>query len=149
MQREMEQAQQMDMLSQSAGPQGGGVGDPGAGATGMPQQGGTMPAAPGAPPQNPVDQFLMQRQNSPNVPRTPEDLQSQAQLLAQQLLSLPESVKDSQLIKLKKSDATMHALVKSIIDDIRQQARTEGGAQVMAQQFGQPAGGQGPVPPGP
>ena len=86
---------------------------------------------------SPVDQFLAQRQNSPNVPRTPEDLQQQAQLIANQLLSMPESIKDSELIKLKRADSTMHALVTSIIDDIRQQARSQGGAMVMAQQFGQ------------
>ena len=143
MQKQMEQAQQMDSLTQDAQMMGG-VGNPGAGATGMaPQQAGTqqagmMPTAPGAAP-NPVDQFLMQRQNGPNVPRTPDDLQSQAQLIAQQLLSLPESQKDSQLIKLKKSDPTMHALVKSIINDIRQQAQTQGGAMLMQQQYG---GGQ-------
>lgn len=159
MQKEMEQAQQMDALSQQASMLGG-VGNPGASATGMaPQQAGTTPpagttpAAPGAPPAPPappVDQFLMQRQNTPNVPRTPEELQMQAQLIAQQLLSLPETQKDSQLIKLKKANPTMHALVSSIIDDIRQQARTEGGAILLAQQYGGGgASGQGPVPPGP
>jgi hypothetical protein len=85
----------------------------------------------------------MQRQNAPNIPRTPEDLQQQAQLIANQLLSMPEPQKDSELIKLKRGDATMHALVSSIIDDIRQQARTQGGAMVMAQQYGQ--GGQPPA----
>jgi hypothetical protein len=84
-----------------------------------------------------VDQFLMQRQNSPNVPRTPEEMQMQAQLIANDLLSKPESLKDSELIKLKRSDSTMHALVTSIIDDIRQQARSQGGAMLMAQQYGQ------------
>jgi hypothetical protein len=146
MQKEMEQSQQMDLLAQSAGAPGG-IGDPGAGATGMaPQQAGMMPSAPGLPP-NPVDQFIMQRQNSPNVPRTPEDLQAQAQQIAQQVLTLPESQKDSQLIKLKKSDPTIHALVKSIIDDIRQQAQSQGGAMLMAQQYGQ-GGGQASMPPG-
>jgi hypothetical protein len=111
-----------------------------------PQQAGMMPSAPGLPP-NPVDQFIMQRQNSPNVPRTPEDLQAQAQQIAQQVLTLPESQKDSQLIKLKKSDPTIHALVKSIIDDIRQQAQSQGGAMLMAQQYGQ-GGGQASMPPG-
>ena len=142
MQKEMEQAQSMKDISQQAQMMGG-VGNTGAGATGMPPQGGA-PQGGAAPPQpgmpgggSPVDQFMMQRTNSPNVPRTPEDLQTQAQLLANQILSLPESQKDSELIKLKRSDATMHALVSSIIDDIRQQAKTQGGAQVMAQQFGQ------------
>ena len=138
MQKEMEQSQQMDTLTQ-ADPMMGGVGNAGAGATGAPQPGAPPQGAPGAPP-NPVDQFLLQRQNSPNIPRTPDDLQSQAQLIAQQLMSLPESQKDSQLIKLKRSDPTMHALVKSIIGDIRQQAQQQGGAMVLAQQYG---GGQG------
>jgi hypothetical protein len=143
MQKEMEQAQQMKDLSQSVDMMGG-MGQAGAGATGMPAPGGApAPAAPGAPagPGQPtaVDQFLMQRHNSGSIPRTPEDLQQQAQLIANQLLSLPETQKDSELIKLKRGDATMHALVTSIIDDIRQQARSQGGAMVMAQQYGQPA----------
>jgi hypothetical protein len=143
MQAEMQQAQQMKDMSQSPDMMAG-VGDAGAGATGMPADGGGAPAqapAGGLPGQapSPVDQFLMQRQNSPSVPRTPDELQQQAQLMANQLLSMPESVKDSELIKLKRSDATMHALVTSIIDDIRQQARSQGGAMVMAQQFGQGA----------
>lgn len=139
MQKEMEQAQSMKDISQQTQMMGG-VGNTGAGATGMPAQGGAVPQ-PGMPGAggSPVDQFMMQRTNSPNVPRTPEDLQTQAQLLANQILSLPESQKDSELIKLKRSDQTMHALVSSIIDDIRQQAKTQGGAQVMAQQFGQGA----------
>lgn len=146
-QKEMEQAQQMQDLSQS-GDMSQNMGQAGAGATGMPQGGGApVPAAGGAPigPGQPtaVDQFIMQRQNAPNIPRTPEDLQQQAQLIANQLLSMPEPQKDSELIKLKRGDATMHALVSSIIDDIRQQARTQGGAMVMAQQYGQ--GGQPPA----
>ena len=155
MQKEMEQSQQMDALSQQS-PMLGGMGNTGAGATGMPPQQGAAPAqgaapqagAPPAPPPPPVDQFLMQRQNTPNVPRTPEDMQAQAQLIAQQLLTLPESQKDSQLIKLKKADPTMHALVSSIIDDIRQQARSQGGAMLMQQQFGGQPAAQGPMPPG-
>ena len=155
MQKEMEQSQQMDALSQQS-PMLGGMGNTGAGATGMPPQQGAAPAqgaapqagAPPAPPPPPVDQFLMQRQNTPDVPRTPEDMQAQAQLIAQQLLTLPESQKDSQLIKLKKADPTMHALVSSIIDDIRQQARSQGGAMLMQQQFGGQPAAQGPMPPG-
>lgn len=145
MQEEMQQSQEMKDMAQPAQMMQG-AGDPGASATGMPpggdpsQQGGAPPAgaAPGQPGGgSPVDAFLAQRQNSPNIPRTPEDLQSQAQILAQQILQLPEGQKDSELIKLKRSDPTTHALVSSIIDDIRQQARSQGGAQVMAQQFGQ------------
>lgn len=142
MQKEMEQAQQMKDLSQSSDMMMN-MGQAGAGATGQPPApgGAPAPAAAGAPvgPGQPtaVDQFLMQRQNAPNIPRTPEDMQQQAQLIANQILSLPEPQKDSELIKLKRGDSTMHALVSSIIDDIRQQARTQGGAMVMQQQYGQ------------
>lgn len=150
MQEEMQQAQQMQAMSQTPDMMMG-AGNTGASATGEPaQQGGGDPSqqggggggqpAPAGPPPSPVDQFLSQRQNAPNVPRTPEELQQQAQLIANQLLSMPEQVKDSELIKLKRSDPTMHALVTSIIDDIRQQARSQGGQMVMQQQFG---GGQG------
>ena len=155
MQEEMEQSQQMKAMSQSPDMMMG-AGNTGASATGMPppqgggdpSQGGGAPppeGAPMGPPPSPVDQFLSQRQNAPNVPRTPEDLQSQAQLIANQLLSMPEQQKDAELTKLKNADPTMHALVTSMIDDIREQARSEGGQMVMQQQFG---GGQGGAPPG-
>lgn len=151
MQEEMQQADQMQAMSQPASMIAG-VGDTGSGATGMPQGGappaggmppggapaptGGAPAMPGTQP-SAVDQFIMQRQNSPNVPKTPEELQAQAQLIANQLLSMPEALKDSELIKLKRTDNMMHSLVTSIMDDIRQQARTQGGAMVMQQQYGQ------------
>jgi hypothetical protein len=157
MQEEMQQSQQMQAMSQPANMMAG-VGDTGSGATGQPaggdpSQGGGAPpqgggggAAPGQPPGLPgqapsaVDQFIMQRQNSPNVPRTPEELQTQAQLIANDLLAKPESLKDAELIKLKRADPTMHSLVRSIMDDIRQQARAQGGAAVMAQTYGQGGG---------
>lgn len=128
-QQEMEQAQQMQDLSQS-GAMGQNMGQAGAGATGQPQ------GQPAGATSSAVDHFLMQRKNSPNVPRTPEDLQQQAQLIANQILGQPEPIKDSELIKLKRGDPTMHALVSSVIDDIRQQARLQGGEMVMAEQFG-------------
>lgn len=143
MQEEMEQSQQMQQMAQNPQMMMG-AGDTGAGATGMPpggdpsQGGGAPPMQPGMPgAPSPVDQFMAQKQNQPGVPTTPEDLQGQAQLLAQQILQMPEAQKDSELIKLKRTDPVMHSLVSGIIDDIRQQAKTQGGAMVMAQQFGQ------------
>lgn len=151
MQKEMEQAQQMEDLAMEAEMLQQ-QGQPGASATGMPPgQPGAPPPQPGAGgmlPQpgmgggSPVDAFIAQRVNTPNVPRAPEELQAQAQQLAQQILSMPESQKDSELIKLKKKDQLMHSLVSSVIEDIRQQAKNQGGAAVMQQQFGQPGGPQ-------
>lgn len=131
-QEEMEQSQQMQDLSQS-GAMGQNMGQAGAGATGQPQP---QQQQAGVGQSSAVDHFLMQRQNSPNVPRTPEDLQQQAQLIANQILGQPEPVKDSELIKLKRGDPMMHALVSSVIDDIRQQARLQGGQMIMSEQFG-------------
>lgn len=76
-----------------------------------------------------------------NAMVTPEDLQSAAEMLAQELLGLPEGVKDSQLRELKKHNPTLHALVKEKMGDMRNSMRMQGGAMLM-QQGG---GGQAPM----
>jgi hypothetical protein len=83
-----------------------------------------------------VDMFIAQKQNTPNVPRSPEDLEAQADIIANQLLAMPESQRSSEMIKLKRSDRTMHSLVKSLVEDRRQQAQTQGGNMVLQQQYG-------------
>lgn len=145
MQQEMQQATQMDQLVPSPSQMMLGTGSPGASATGQPAQGGGQPgggqgsgsqpgAAPAAPP-SAVQQFVASRVNSPNVPRSTEELNAQAYTIATQLMAMPESQKDSELIALKRSDSTVHSLVKSLMQGMRQQAQTQGGAQVLAQQF--------------
>ena len=59
--------------------------------------------------------------------------------LAQQIMAMPESQKDSTLIQLKKEDRTMHALVSSHIEEFRRQAAAQGQDQVLQQQFGKQA----------
>jgi hypothetical protein len=63
-------------------------------------------------------------------------MMAEAQTLAQQLLQMPESQRQSEMTKLKQQDPTLHALVKQTINDIRQDAQTAGGAQMLQQQFG-------------
>ena len=119
-------------------PPGGGGAPPGGGdappagavdpATGMPMQPG------------PVTSMI---QNN-FMPQTPDEMIAQAQSLAQQLLGLPESQKDSELRMLKQKNEVLHSLVKAQLDKIRGQARSQGGAQMMAQQFGG-GGGQPPM----
>ena len=77
----------------------------------------------------PVSEYIQSM--GPNVPVTPNDLQASAEQLAQQLLGLPEGQKDSELRKLKQHNPTLHALTKQKMDDIRQQARMQGGAMLM------------------
>jgi hypothetical protein len=62
------------------------------------------------------------------------DLRQKAQEIAQRINQMPEAQKDSELIALRKSDPDLHALVRSIRDQIRQRERTAGGAQMHAQQ---------------
>ncbi len=114
------------------------------GAGGPPQQGGAPAqggqAAGGAAAPQSVVAGLPQ---GDDVPVTPAELNSRAQYVASQLLGMSDSQRDQELHKLKKMDTTLHALVTSIIQDLRQQAQTQGGAQLLAQQFGK----QGSLPP--
>ena len=73
---------------------------------------------------------------SPQTPQTPQDLMATAASLAQQLLGLPEGIKDSELRKLKQKNEVLHSLVRAEMDKIRGEARTQGGAQILQQQFG-------------
>ena len=72
----------------------------------------------------------------PNAPITPNDLQAAAEQLANELLGLPEGVKDSELRKLKQFNPTLHSIVRAKIDEKRQQFRTQGGAMLQQQQYG-------------
>lgn len=101
---------------------------------GQPQQGGDQQAAQPMMPPSPVQQALSGMPMNDNVKITPQEMMQKAQALAQQILTLPESQKDSELVALKKAQPTLHALVKSNIESMRQQARTAGGAMLMAQQ---------------
>jgi len=138
-QGQMEQAAQMSQLSSQ--PQGGA---PPAGAAP-----GGDPAAAGTPQAAAAQGLAAQLPTGPNQAITPEELLSRAQYMASQLLGMPESQKDSELIRLKRMDPTLHAQVRMRMDDMRQQMRTQGGAMLQAQQFGKqgsvtPRGGRRP-----
>jgi hypothetical protein len=69
------------------------------------------------------------------VGATPGDVHEQAKQLAQQLLfQTPETQRRSELIKIKHSNPTLHALVIQEMDAVRQQASTQGQSMVMEQQ---------------
>jgi hypothetical protein len=74
---------------------------------------------------------------TPNTPTTPEDIMAEADSVAQQLLGMPESVKDSELRALKEKNPVLHMAVRQRMDEIRQQAQTAGGAAMLQQQYGQ------------
>lgn len=150
-QKELEQSAQMQeyinaiapdittqaMASLQGGAQGGGAGAPAGAPPGAPGQGSSA-----------VDQFISQRQNNPNVPITPDELQAQAQTIAQDLMAKDPAARRTELAKLRKSDTTMHQLVTSLMDQMRDQAASQGRQAVLDQQFGG-AGGGGAAPAGP
>lgn len=103
-------------------------------------QGGSDPNAQGGPAMAaqggmPVTNYIQSM--GPGATTTPEEMQQAADMLAQELLGLPEGQKDSQLRELKKSNETLHSLVRTKMDQKRNEARQQGGAQIMAQQYGQ------------
>ena len=67
---------------------------------------------------------------------TPEDLMQQAEQIAMQMLGMPYELRRSELLKIKKSNETLHSLVIAKMGQVRQQAQTQGGFQMLQQQLG-------------
>lgn len=140
--RTQELMQQQGFAEQIAKGQGG---DPNA-QGGQPAQGGGDPSqqpmggAMGTSMQGPVTQYLASM--GPNTPTTPADMLAAADMLANELMGLPETVKDSELRKLKMSNEPLHSMVRARIDAKREEFKNQGGAALMQQQ--QQGGGQPP-----
>lgn len=123
--QQMAQPQQQGQPGQPA--QGGGGAPAGGVQGGDPSQGGAGGAA---------QSVVANLPQGDDVPISPQELQERARYVASSLMGMQESQKDSELHKLKTIDPTLHSLVKSIMTDMREQARTQGGAQVLSQMFG-------------
>ena len=67
---------------------------------------------------------------------TPEDLSMQAEQIAMQMLGMPYELRRSELLKIKKSNETLHSLVIAKMDKVRQNAQTQGGFQALQQMVG-------------
>jgi hypothetical protein len=133
-------AQQQQQQQQAAGgqpAQGGGGGGGGGPAPAAGGGGGGGPLPPNTPTGQAGNPVLAGQQIAPNQPITIEELYQRADQLAKQILGLPESQKDSELIRLRKQNPVLHAIVRSIMDDYRQKARTVGGAQALQQMLQQ------------
>lgn len=108
------------------------------GAAGQPV--GTQPGQPGQPAPGGAPGMPAAAAGGGGTGVTPDDLTAQAEQLATQLVSMPYELRRSQLLKIKKSNETLHAIVISKMKELQQQAKTQGGQQVL-QQMG--AQGQG------
>lgn len=60
---------------------------------------------------------------------TPNEVMSQADDMAQQLFTMPETARKSQLIQLKRSNPMLHGVVKQKLVDMAQQAASQGVSQ--------------------
>jgi hypothetical protein len=129
MQEEMEQsgfAADMAKGNVQPGAAGAGGAPPGGGdpaAAGGAGGGGDPAAAGGMPAPGPITGYL--ESMSPNTPQTPIDMMATAETLANELLGLPEGQKDSELRKLKQENEVLHSLVRSKMDQIRQETRMQ------------------------
>ena len=74
---------------------------------------------------------------------TMDDVRDQAQGLAQQLLfQVPDSQRRSQLMKIRQTNPTLHALTIQALDELRRQMASQGQAAMIDQTRQQMAGGQ-------
>ena len=97
--------------------------------------GGGMPQAPMAP-AAPMGMsggampFNTQQSQSASI----EQLYIEAQQLAQQLYSVPQNVRTRELVNLKTNNPTLHAMVKQMLVDMKQQVASDAVAQSQAPQ---------------
>lgn len=139
MQEEMEQAGFASEIAKGMNPAAQQGGQPGAPAQGGAPAGGQQGGNPAGPDaqsamgagQTPVTSYVQSM--GPNTPITPNDLEAAADQLAQELLGLPESIKDSELRKLKQFNPILHSRVKAKMDEQRQQIKNQGGAMLQQQ----------------
>lgn len=81
---------------------------------------------------------------APAAGATPGDVHEQAKALAQQLLiQTPETMRRGELIKIKHSNPTLHALVIQEMDNMRQEMARQGQAQMLEQAKQASAGAAG------
>jgi len=124
-QREMSEQQQME--ERIATMERGAAGAMPPGGAGMPMGGG-MPMGDPAMGGAPMGGAPMGGGGGNN---TPQDMLVQAEQIANQLLQMPYEQRKSQMLQLKKSNEALHALVKSKMESIRQQAQSIGGYQIL------------------
>ena len=144
-QKEQARAQEMEQTFEQADqavaqPPGGAPMDPAAMAAGggAPAAAGGMPpggAPPGGAPAGgaPAGGIALP---AGGAGTTPQDMLAQAEQIALQLLGTPYESRKSEMLKIKKADETLHALVVQKIEDIRQKAKQQGGFQALQSMVG-------------
>jgi len=122
---EMQKMQESGVLKQmTALPNASAMAGQGAPPGGDPSQGGAPPSPSAMAQQGGGNQSLA-------------DLEAQAQSIAQQLLPMPYEQRVPELKKIRETNKTLHSLVMSQLKDMRQQAQSAGGQQMIQGMAGQ------------
>jgi hypothetical protein len=140
MQAEQGAVAEMEQMVQSAGGQQGQPGQQGGGA-GQGQQAGQ----PG-PAQMSADQLISGLVVGDNEKISPQEMWERADTVAQQLLGMDASQRNSTLRKIKQSNPNIHPFVLKRLEELRAEAARQGQSQVLQQNFG--GGGQQQQQPG-
>jgi len=134
-QEQQQQALMEDTVYQISSGQAPAGNDPNAQAQaqqqGQPVQQGQAGQQQAAPVQQAGIQILQ-----PAAGTTPEDMLAQAEQIAGQLLNMPYEQRRVEMTKIKRGNETLHSLVLSKMDQIRQRAQTLGGYQMIPQLTG-------------
>jgi hypothetical protein len=99
------------------------------------QAGAAPPVDPATGMPMPPSPSQMAQQGSGNM--SLGDLEAQAQQIAQQLLPMPYEQRVPELKAIRETNKSLHALVMSSLKQMRQQAQSEGGYQMIASMAGQ------------
>jgi hypothetical protein len=138
-----EESDEEEMRKQEMGALSGMVAQPGPAAMMQQQQmaaGGGDPAMGGMPPigtpMGGAPAGGMPGQGS--TPTSLSEMSEQAQAIAQQLVSMDEYSRKQELKALREGNKDLHALVRKYMEDVRSQARSQGGQMLLAQGGGAP-----------
>ena len=104
--------------------------------------GGGQPGQPGMPPGQGGGMGGGVSPGQASQSMSPMDMVSQAQDIAQQLVTQPQNVVRKQLNDLKQSNEALYSLVKSKMQEVRQEASSQGRQQIIGQMAQQQQGGQ-------
>lgn len=111
---------------------GGGMGMPAGGAGGAAMPASGAPTGGGTPMPAPAAAGMVMGGGASQTSMTPQQMMLQAEQLAMQLLQMPYEMRKSEMLKIKQSDEALHALVKSKMETMRDQAAQQG--KMMLQQ---------------
>lgn len=101
-----------------------------------PSQGGQPPAQGGDPAAGGMNMMAMPSGPGPGQKVSLEQLQADGNAIAQQLMTQPSGIRQGYLTRLKQRQPALHAQVRSALDSINYQLKSQGGQMLQQQVYG-------------